>query len=190
MKKELILRNFKNIPVLQTDRLCLRKILVSDYQDMYEYSKRDDVTKYLLWNKHPSLEYTKQYTEYLQSRYRIGDYYDWAIELKEEKKMIGTCGFTRFDYSNNSAEIGYVLNPEYWHLGYCSEAVRKIIEFGFTTLKLNRIEAKFMKENTQSLNVMQGCGMKLEGYLRKAIYSKSEYRDIGICAILQEDFSF
>ena len=74
--------------------------------------------------------------------------------------MIGTCGFTKFDYSNNAAEIGYVLNSDYWGKGYCSEAVSKIIEFGFESLKLHRIEARYMKENIRSRNVMEKCGMQ------------------------------
>ena len=185
MNKESTIHVFRTIPVLHTERLCLRKILPFDYKDMYEYSCRDDVTKYLMWKKHPCEEHTRQYIEYLQSRYRIGDYYDWAIEDKNTKKMIGTCGFTRFDFSNNSAEVGYVLNPSFWGQGICAEALSKIIEFGFETLGLKRIEARFMEENFQSRRVMEKCNMKFEGILKSAVYVKKEYKNIGICAIVR-----
>lgn len=188
MNKESTVRIFRSIPVIHTERLILRKILVSDYKDMYEYSCSDEVTQFLAWNKHPCIEHTQQYTEYLQSRYKIGDYYDWAIEHKQSGKMIGTCGFTRFDYANNCAEIGYVLNRDFWGHNYCFEAVSKVIEFGFEVLKLNRIEARFIKDNYQSMRVMEKCGMKMEGILRGAAYIKNKYCDIGVCAILKEDF--
>ncbi len=188
MNKENTVHIFKSIPALNTERLILRKILPSDYKDMYEYSSSEDVTRYLAWNKHPCIEYTKQYADYLQSRYKIGDFYDWAIELKETGKMIGTCGFTRFDYANNSAEIGYVLNSRFWGNGYCVEAINRIIEFGFDVLSLNRIEARYIKGNSQSARVMEKCKMKSEGILRGAAYIKSKYCDIGVCSILKEDF--
>ena len=184
MNKEKITRHFKYLPVLETERLILRKILPSDYIDMYEYSSNEEVTKYLLWSVHPSPEYTKQYIEYLQSRYKIGDFYDWAITLKDTKKMIGTCGFSKFDYSNNSAEIGYVLNSAYWNNGYCSESVSKIIAFGFETLKLNRIEARYMKDNLASRHVMEKCNMLYEGTMNSAVYAKNKYWDVGVCAII------
>jgi ribosomal-protein-alanine N-acetyltransferase len=185
MNKEIITRHFKHLPVLCTERLVLRKILPSDYEDMYEYASKDEVTEYLLWSTHPSKEYTKQFIEYLQSRYRVGDFYDWPITLRDTGKMIGTCGFTKFDYSNNAAEIGYVLNSDYWGKGYCSEAVSKIIEFGFESLKLHRIEARYMKENIRSRNVMEKCGMIYEGTMKSAVYAKNKYRDVGICAIIK-----
>ncbi len=185
MKKEATIHLFRSIPVLHTERLYLRKILPSDYKDMYEYSCQDEVTKFLAWNSHPCLEHTKQYTEYLQSRYKIGDYYDWAIEDKKSGKMIGTCGFTRFDFQNNSAEIGYVLNPDFWGIGICAEAVGRVIEFGFEILHLKRIEARFMKENSRSRRVMEKCNMQFEGILKSAAYVKNQYRDIGICAIVR-----
>jgi ribosomal-protein-alanine N-acetyltransferase len=166
----------------------LRKILPSDYKDMYEYSSLDEVTKYLLWSSHPSEEYTRQYIEYLQQRYKIGDFYDWAISLKDSGKMIGTCGFTRFDFANNCAEIGYVLNPKYWGQGYCTEAVSKIIEFGFNNLHLNRIEARYMKDNVGSRRVMEKCKMTFEGTMKSAVYAKNKYWDIGVCAILKDRY--
>ena len=188
MNKEINAKLFRHIPVLNTERLILRKILISDFEDMYEYSSNSEVTKYLLWSCHSSPEYTKQYIEYLQGRYKIGDFFDWAITLKDTRKMIGTCGFTRFDYTNNSAEIGYVLNPSFWGCGYCTEAVRRIIKFGFEDLNLNRIEAKFIKENAMSRRVMERSGMIFEGTMKSAIYNKNKYWDVGVCGIIKSRY--
>ena len=103
---------------------------------------------------------------------------------RESDKMIGTCGFTSFDLPHDSAEIGYVLNPDYHGKGYGTEAARRVVEFGFSELSLHRIEAKFMKENTASLHVMEKLGMTLEGYRREAMLIKQKYRTIGVCSIL------
>jgi ribosomal-protein-alanine N-acetyltransferase len=63
-----------------------------------------------------------------------------------------------------------------------------VIEFGFSTLGLNRIAARFMQGNNASLRVMEKLGMTFEGYHRDAIYAKGEYKTIGYCAITRQDY--
>ena len=120
MKKETLYHIFSHFPELETERLILRAMRVSDAACMYDYAKRPEVTKYLLWSPHPDIGYTRRYLEYLAGRYRLGQFYDWAIISKADGRMIGTCGFVRFDCPHNSAEIGYVLNPEYQGQGFGS----------------------------------------------------------------------
>ena len=102
--------------------------------------------------------------------------------------MIGTCGFTRFDYANNSAEIGYVLNTSYHGQGFATEAVGRVLEFGFENLCLNRIEGKYMVENTASRRVMEKCSMTFEGVRREGMLIKGKYRNIGVCSILKSEY--
>ena len=188
MKKEAVIKKFKKIPVIETDRLRLRRMRVEDCADMYEYSKREDVTEYLLWSPHPNKTHTKKYLEYIKTRYDDGEFYDWAIELKSEQKMIGTCGFTEFDIANNSAEVGYVVNPAYRGRGYAPEALLEVMMFGFLELNLHRIEARYMTGNDASRKVMDKLGMKYEGCARSSLFVKGQYRSINTCAILSDEF--
>lgn len=188
MTVEELHRVFTQIPRLETDRLILRKILPIDASAMYSYSSSDEVTKYLLWYKHENLSYTQEYIDYLQERYAVGDFYDWAILLRENEQMIGTCGFTNFDLLNNCAEIGYVLHPEHHGKGYATEAACRVIRFGFENLKLSRISAICMQENLPSLGVMRRCGMLQEGILRSAVYAKGKRCTVAVCAITEEDY--
>ena len=150
---------FTDPPTLSTERLTLRKIAVCDARDMFSYSCLDEVTKYLLWDAHPTEEYTKNYIEYLQERYAAGDFYDFAIVSKETDRMIGTVGFTTFDLPNRSAEVGYVVSPSYQGRGYATEALKRLISFGFEILGLSRISAVCMDGNAASLRVMEKCGL-------------------------------
>jgi len=84
--------------------------------------------------------------------------------------------------------VGYVLNPAYWGMGIAPEAVRRVIDFGFRELNVHRIEAKYMVENARSRRVMEKVGMTFEGVKRASMYIKGEYRDIGYCAILADEF--
>lgn len=189
MKKKIIYKIFSNIPVLETDRLILRKIKLDDIDDMYEYASDAGVTKYLTWYPHDSKAYTFEYVSYLQGRYKVGDFFDWAVTLKSNGKMIGTCGFTRFDFFNDFAEIGYALNPKYHGRGIATEAVARVIEFGFKNLGLNRLECRYMVENIASRRVMEKNGMIFEGVRRQSVLVKGIYRDVGVCAILKSDYN-
>ena len=188
MKRETIYTVFSNIPNLITDRLVLRQMKVKDAEDMFEYAGCEDVTRYLTWKAHPSVKYTEEYLKYLQTRYAAGDFYDFAVTLRDSGKMIGTCGFTRFDSANNSAEIGYVINPAYHGQGIATEAARAVIDFGFSELSLHRIEARHMVGNDASHRVMEKLGMKTDGTLREAYYVNGSYRTVVICSLLQSEF--
>jgi len=188
MKKEKIYRVFSHLPELTTQRLTLRKMMVLDASDMYEYASRTDVTKYLTWHPHPDRTYTKEYLQYLGSRYAGGMFYDWAIIFEPDCKMVGTCGFTSFDCAADSGEVGYVLNPEYWGKGIATEALLRVMQFGFETLGLHRIEARFIEENDRSRTVMEKVGMTFEGIHREAMLIKGSYMNIGTCAILRNEW--
>ena len=188
MKKETLYRVFSHLPELRTERLTLRKMLVADTADMYEYACRQDVTKYLAWYPHPDRAYTREYLQYLGSRYAIGMFYDWAVIYEPDCKMVGTCGFTSFNCTSDSAEVGYVLNPDYWGKGIASEALNCVLRFGFEELKLHRIEAKFIEENQRSLHVMQKVGMTFEGVSREALFVKGSYVNVGVCSILASEW--
>lgn len=188
MKKENLLHVFSHMPVLETDRLLLRAMRVTDAEDMYEYAKNAEVTRYLLWHPHNNVGYTRSYLEYLAGRYRVGTCYEWAVILKEENRMIGTCGFSSVDTAHNVAEIGYVLNPAYRGKGLMPEAVRCVMRFGFRILQLHRIEARYMIGNDASRHVMDKVGMTFEGVRREAMLVKGVYRNIGICSILANEF--
>lgn len=180
------LKRFINPEPIIGERIVLRKITPKDLMDIFEYASDSRVSKYLLWSPHPSADYTKKYIACVDKKYKKGEFYDFAVEY--QGKMIGTCGFTSFSVENNSAEIGFVLNSKYWGMGFAREAAELIIKFGFETLGLFRIEAKYMMENRQSRRVMEKSHMQFEGSLRASMLVKGEYRDIGVCSILRNEY--
>lgn len=188
MRKETVYRIFSKIPTLQTERLILRKMLVGDSEDVYAYSHRADVTEYLTWTPHPDRAFTTDYLRYLGQRYNVGDYFNWAVVEKKSGRVVGSCGFTRFDYPNDAGEIGYVFNPEFGGQGYATEAVEEVIRFGFVALKLHRIEAKYLGGNDRSAMLLQRLGMTFEGERREAMLVKGAYRTVGTYAMLASEF--
>ena len=179
---------FIKIPTLETNRLILRKILVGDCADVYEYSSRPETSRYLLWNAHENPKYTKKYLSYLQTAYRNEEFFDFGLVDKESGKMIGTCGFTDFDMDNNSAEIGYVLNPDFWGKGLAREAIMRVMAFGFAELRLHRSTAKIMTGNSASKRVAEKCGMRHESTHVESMRIKGNYETIEEYAILAKEF--
>ena len=179
---------FKDPPVLETQRLIFRPMRLTDAEDMYEFACREEVTGYLLWTPHESVEYTRKYLAFLKNQYKQGLFYDWAVVLKENRKMIGTGGFTSVDERNGWAEIGYVLSNDYWGKGYGQEIARELLSFGFNLLDVHRIQARYICGNERSLRVMERIGMVYEGTARGLMLVKGEYKDIGCCSILQEEY--
>ena len=188
MKREFIYRIFSKIPQLETDRLILRKMLVSDAADMYEYARRPDVTKFLTWNPHPNQTYTRNYLEYVATKYATGNFYDWAVIEKVSGHMIGTCGFTRFDFQSNGAELGYVINPDYRGQGYAPEAAEAVMKFAFDELGVVRLEANYMEGNLASRRVMEKLGMTYEGMRRRSMLVRNQYKNICVCSILIDEY--
>ena len=186
MKREFIHEIFSKMPIFETKRLILRPMRMFDAFDMYEYARMPETSRFLTWSPHNDIEYTKNYLAFVIDKCKAGEFYDWAVVLKgDEEKMIGTCGFSRIDFSNDVGEIGYVINPCYHGNGYATEAAKTIIDFGFNTLKFHRIEAKYIVGNDASLAVMKKCGLGYEGTARGSMLIKGAYRDIGTCAIIK-----
>ena len=143
-------RVFSSLPVLETERLVLRRIAQENAYDMFAYASLSDVTRYLLWSPHINIDETRGYIEFLQQRYRRGEYGDWGLNCKADGRFIGTVGFADLMFAHNKGELGYVLNPEYQGKGYMREALGAVMELAFMTLDLHRLELRIMEGNVAS----------------------------------------
>ena len=158
---------FKGTPQLETERLILRRIRPSDEDDIFEYGSDDEVSKFVVWNTHKTIEDTRSFINFTLARYEKDEAGEWGIVLKENGKLIGTIGFPWCDVRNRRAELGYVLSRTYWGQGIMPEGVKKVLEFAFTEMELNRVECCHVTDNEKSGRVMQKAGMRFEGIARE-----------------------
>ncbi len=147
--------------ILETDRLILRPITLNDAEDLFEYASDPENTKHT-FPTHQSIEETEWVISNLFMSAPLGNF---AIELKESGKMIGTCDL-RVNEGEKSAELAYAINKKYWGNGYAPEAAKRLLELAFQDLKIERLWAKFSSENPASGRVMEKIGMEKEGTLR------------------------
>ena len=127
---------FRNLPTIETNRLILRKLQYSDQDDIYAYANNPNVAKHVLWDAHKDKFDTIEFLDIILEAYSDNRAAPWGIELKENRKIIGTVGFVSFDSEIMEAEIGYALSEDYWNRGIISEAIKEVLRFGFEQLML------------------------------------------------------
>lgn len=176
-----------DIPVLETERLILRKLTLDDLEDMYEYGSDDRVSEYVSWNNHRSLSDTKSFLVHIIEQYENREFIFWGIELKENNKLIGTINFVSLNSKHKVGELGYILSRQYWGKGIMTEAVKEVIKFGFKEMGLARIQAKCFVENIGSEQVMKKVGMTYEGTIRKGMLVKGKHHDLKMYSILVDE---
>lgn len=179
---------FGSLPVIETERMLLRKMTLDDAEDLFEYASDVKVAEYVLWDQHRSIEDSKKYLRYMIEKYGKGEVSEWGIEHKEDAKFIGTCGYIWWDTFHFRAEIGYALSRAYWNKGLMTEAVREVIRFGFEKMYLNRIEARCMPGNVSSERILMKLGMKFEGIMKKQAFTAGTFHDLKMYAVLKEEY--
>ncbi len=175
-------------PTLETERLVLRKMTLDDAGAVFAYASDPEVTRYVIWETHRSLEDSRAFLDLVARKYEGGGEPDWGIVYKGDGRFVGTCGFVNWSPEHARAEMGYVLHRDYWGRGLVPEAVRAMISFGFGRMNLNRIEARCIAENAASARVMEKAGMAHEGTLRQREFLKGAYRDMKLYAILRREY--
>lgn len=183
-----IRRSFRTIPTLETDRLILRKILPEDEDDMYEYSRDPETSKYLLWEPHASRNFTRGHIRYLQAQYQKAAFFDWALVLKETGKMIGTCGFTEIYEREKRAEVGYVIAPAFHRKGYAPEALKRVMEYGFETLSLTSLSGRLMEDNKASEKVLTRLGFQRDDRKKESIHKRGKKQRILTFTLTKEEY--
>ena len=179
-----------SMPTLETERLILRRIVMSDAKDIFAYSSDEEVARHVLWTAQKNISEAKYYCKYMQRRYKNDEPSSWGIIEKKTNRLVGTIGYMAYSEENSSVEIGYSLAHWLWNDGYMTEALARVIDYTFDAMDINRIEAQHEITNPASGRVMEKCGMRKEGELRQRLYNKGRFVDVALYAILQSDPTF
>ena len=129
----------------------------------------------------------ENFVEQAREGWRQDEAYVFAIIEKASDEFAGCMGLHPVP-EHHRAEVGYWIGLPFWGRGLATAALRLIIQFGFETLRLNRIAAGHFPQNPASGRVMQKANMRFEGTLRGALLHRDEYKDEARYAILREDF--
>ena len=128
-------------PDLQTDRLLLRQLNLDDTDFIFRHFSDPKITEYLL-DEPPlaNIEEARAIITFFQNPER-NTYHRWGIIRKTDHRIIGTCGFHKWEKAHFRAEIGYDLASDCWGQGFMTEALMAVIKNGFERMALHRIDA-------------------------------------------------
>ena len=179
----------KGTKTIETDRLILRQFTMDDAAPMFRnWASDDQVTRYLTWPTHESVEISRMVLSDWTGHYGEPDFYNWAIVLKENgPEPIGNISVVHVKDGTLCATMGYCMSRAHWRKGIMAEALTALIAFLFDEVGFNRIEADHDIENPASGRVMQKSGMTFEGTSRQGGHNNRGIVDLCHWAILRSD---
>ncbi len=175
-------------PTLKTERLILRPFTLADTPELQRLAGDRDVASTTLSIPHPYENgVAEAWISTHQERFDKGERTIFAITHGKQGYLIGSIRL-KIDKEFDRAEMVYWIGKPYWNQGYCTEAARAVLKYGFEILGLNRIYATHFGRNPASGRVIQKIGMKHEGCLRQHIKKWGNYEDLETYAILRSEY--
>ena len=177
----------KGTTTLRTARLTLRRFTAGDAEAMFHnWASDEEVVKYLTWPAHVSVEISERILADWLANYSRDDYYQWAIIFEDQP--IGSIAVVSQNDSVGKAEIGYCIGKNWWHKGIMTETLGAVINYLFTEVGMQRVEARHDPRNPHSGDVMRKCDMTYEGTLRRSDRNNQGICDLVRYGILRQDW--
>ena len=159
-----------DLPKVKISNITLREITIDDYLDLYECGKNPKMCQTLNWGPFNRLFEAKYVIQEIYLK-RPLDGIPVGYAIIYDDKMVGMVDYHTYNKKDNSAEIGYFLNYDYWGLGIMTKSLKKAIEIGFSHLELDKIIIGTETTNERSLELIKRLNLKYE-------YSQiNEYKD-------------
>ena len=148
-------RTFTSFPVLTTERLTLRQLVIADEQEIFTLRSDGEINKYLDRQVSNTIDDARNFINKVNENINKNDSLYWAITLNDRNILIGTICLFGFSDENDKCEIGYELLTNFQRQGIMKEASEKVIDYAFNTIKVQKIEAIFHRDNQRSINLLE-----------------------------------
>jgi len=144
--------------IIETQRLCLRKMTIDDAYNIYLLNLDVDVIKYTGDESFKNIEKARHFLENYNhyDKYQFGR---WAVIHKNNNEFLGWCGL-KYTPELDEVDIGFRFFKKFWNNGYATESAEACINYGFEKYKLAKIVGRAMKENTGSIRVLEKIGLE------------------------------
>ena len=180
--------NFSPFPILESERLCFRKLTITDAPEILLLRGNSETMKYiprpLIREIDGALAHIKMINDKIDENIDI----NWAVTEKESDECIGIMGFYRTQPEHFRTELGYMITAEHWGKGYVTEAVTVLLDFAFNSLQFHSIEAVIDSRHTASERVLQKVGFIKEAHFKENFYYNNEFTDTVIYSLLKRNF--
>ncbi len=176
--------NFTPFPVLSTKRLILRQVTGEDANEIFFLRSDVRVLQFLAKDPAKSIEEASLFIKKINELENNNEGITWGIQLKEEKKLVGTICYWNITKEHYRAEMGYVLNPDYQGKGIMQEAISEVLQYGFTKMKLHSVEARTDPENVSSIKLLERNNFKREGLFKEDYFYNGKFLNTAVFSLL------
>lgn len=175
---------------IETARLRIRPFAAGDLAPLIALYKIPEVLRFLYSNLRSDAEMAKVLAEReaLHDLKVATDKLVLALELKETGAFVGEVVLIWLNETHKSAEIGFILHPDFQGRGLGHEATLPILAFGFGTMDFHRIIGRCDARNVASARLMEKLGMRREAHLVENEFFKGEWADELVFAMLQREW--
>jgi ribosomal-protein-alanine N-acetyltransferase len=173
---------------LHTQRLMLRPIDEADAPALLNIYADPEVMRYGSGRPWSSLQVSFDYIERCRKEWESGCAIRLAMVDKREGKLLGTCGLFNVVPEWRRAELGFALARNSWGHRYGTEAARELLDFGFTEIGLNRVEAHVDPDNIASRRCVERLGFLREGLARERIIVGNRALNSLLYGLLRSDW--
>jgi RimJ/RimL family protein N-acetyltransferase len=175
---------------LETDRLFIRPFRDSDLASFLAYRDDPEVAKYQGWSVPYTLEQGQCFIDFMKNADpgQVGEWYQAAIELKDEGEMIGDVAHFLMKNDPQQAYLGYTIARSYWGRGLATEAMLRLLAYLFDELELHRVVAETDVENASSIHLLERLGFRRESHLVENVWFKGVYASEYHYALLRREW--
>ena len=149
------IKHFTPFPTLTTERLTLRQLLINDEEQIFTLRSDSEINKYLDRPLSKTIEDARDFIDKVNDNIEKNISLYWAITLSDSNSFVGTICLYGFSDENDNCEIGYELLSNFEGQGIMKEAVEKVIDYAFNTIKVQKLEAFLHKNNRRSINLLE-----------------------------------
>jgi len=159
----------KTASTLYTERLILRSFTLEDAADVRHLIDDPDMASTTDEIEYPYEDGTaEEWIQWCYEAFEDGERTNFAVTLRTDGTLIGKVGLTfRIHLPYNDAELGYWIGKPYWNCGYCTEAAKVVVAYGFREHDIESVYAYYFKRNPASGRVLQKIGMHFAEYIPK-----------------------
>ncbi|HEX6171826.1 MAG TPA: GNAT family N-acetyltransferase [Chitinophagaceae bacterium] len=151
----MLTRTFTPFPILTTERLTLRQLVSNDEHEIFTLRSDSEINKYLDRQISNTIDDARNFISKVNENISKNDSLYWAITLSDKNILVGTICLFAFSDENYKCEIGYELLTNFQGQGIMKEAVEKVIDYAFNTIKVKKIEASLHRDNQSSIKLLE-----------------------------------
>src|SRR5436190_23231257 len=161
-------RSFSPFPILATERLTLRQLVINDEQEIFTLRSDREINRYLDRQVSNTIDDARDFINKINENINKNDSLYWAITLGDRNILVGTICLFSFSDEDGNCEIGYELLTNFQGQGIMKEAAEKVINYAFNTIKVQKIKASLHRDNQSSIKLLDKFSFKQSNELDKA----------------------